>query len=163
MSEYNIEMVKIPKDQYLRMKGEIDVLDKKVQSYKNLDVQLQEKEQNLKWYKDKSHQYETEVSRLEKRLASVMKFQLSPKQHRSQSTTSIGIESVPVTTSNKQTSMSVSSSGFPQAFSLPGISKSMFDNVVRDNIKMKKLLQDALKKDGRDLKSFLVSINAQSV
>ena len=40
---------------------------------------------------------------------------------------------------------------------LPGVSRVLFDNAVKENVKLKKMLQETLQKDGSSVKVFLVS------
>ncbi len=41
---------------------------------------------------------------------------------------------------------------------LPGVSRVMFDNTVKENLRLKKMLEEALQKDGSGVKVFLVSL-----
>ena len=40
---------------------------------------------------------------------------------------------------------------------LPGVSRVLLDNAVKENVKLKKMLQETLQKDGSSVKVFLVS------
>ena len=47
--------------------------------------------------------------------------------------------------------------GQPGTAMLPGVSRVLFDNAVKENVRLKKMLQETLQKDGSSVKVFLVS------
>ena len=56
------------------------------------------------------------------------------------------------------TSVRRGSAGHSRGLSVPGISKSLFDRVVSENIRLKKVLEDSLSESGRSVEGQLVSV-----
>ena len=161
MDEIDTDFVKITKREYdmcIRLKKTFRDLTSKAQAANNLNILLQEKEQELKWYKEKEIQNEAENDRLQRRISSMMNsLSIQTKSKQSSDTRSFSVGCMPLESTSSSVFDKPSNEDDPPIH-VPGVSKTMFDNVCRENLKIKRLLQDALQKDGKDLKKFLVSI-----
>ncbi|XP_013396340.1 interaptin [Lingula anatina] len=146
-------------------------------STENLVSILTEKDQDLAQEKEKVKQLEEALERTENRMANIMKVQLNLSQEFH--SLPLKLDSGKSGTSDKnQTDSTLRPRGLADANEgqtesmanmtsqlvlTPGISKTMFDNVVRENVKMKKTVRELLKKEGMDVKMFMETKELEEV
>lgn len=170
------DSITIPKEEYMNMTGIINSQNAKIQASQNLHLIIDEKDQDLEAEREKSKSLEETLKVTESKMANIMKQQLASVTFSSQefasfpSETKSGLDQCDGGSTlnqdpNEQQSELISLRGRGgvenlesiQASITPGISKSMFDNVVKENIKMKKTLHEILDKEGENVKTFMVS------